>query len=285
MMAMQNQTARAEAQHAESMSAQSAGTQSAGAESKPAPPSPERTTHFGYQTVDAADKARLVGEVFRSVAGRYDLMNDLMSFGAHRGWKRFAASQSALRHGDAALDAAGGSGDMAKLLARQVGCDGRVVLTDINAAMLAEGKSRMLDAGLANMEYALADAEQLPFDDDTFDCVSMAFGLRNVTHPREALASLHRVLRPGGRLLVLEFSKPLIPWLNKIYDGYSFAVIPALGKLVAGDESSYRYLVESIRRHPDQHALKALMRGAGFDEVKIHNLSAGIIALHIGFKY
>jgi len=242
--------------------------------------------HFGYQTVDAADKARLVGDVFRKVAGRYDVMNDLMSFGAHRWWKRFAASQSALRPGDAALDAAGGSGDMARLLARRVGRDGRVVLTDINAAMLAEGKRRMLDAGLAgNIEYAHADAERLPFADDSFDCVCIAFGLRNVTRPRDALASMRRVLRPGGRLLVLEFSKPLAPLLEKVYDRYSFAVIPALGKLVAGDEASYRYLVESIRRHPDQHALKAMMRAAGFDEVRIHNLSAGIVALHIAFKY
>ena len=258
----------------------------AGAQTADAHTADSQTTHFGYQTVDAADKARLVGDVFRSVAGRYDLMNDLMSFGAHRLWKRFAASQSALRPGGMALDVAGGSGDMAALLARRVGRSGTVVLTDINAAMLAEGKNRMLDAGLAgNIEYALADAEKLTFADDAFDCVSMAFGLRNVTRRHDALASMHRVVRPGGRLLVLEFSRPIIPLLEKVYDGYSFAVIPALGKWVAGDESAYRYLVESIRRHPDQHALKAMMRGAGFDEVRVHNLSGGIVALHIGLKY
>jgi len=201
-------------------------------------------------------------------------------------WKRFAAAQSGLRAGDAALDVAAGSGDMARLLARRVGRDGRVVLTDINAAMLAEGKRRMLDAGFAaGVEYALADVENLPFTDDAFDGVCIAFGLRNVTRPGHALASMHRVLKPGGRLLVLEFSKPIVPLLEKVYDAYSFTVIPALGKLVAGDEASYRYLVESIRRHPDQYQLQAMLRGAGFDEVKIHNLSAGIVALHIAYKY
>lgn len=265
--------------------------QNADASASPSPSaSPSSShTHFGYQTVDAADKARMVGDVFRRVAGRYDVMNDLMSFGAHRLWKRFAAAQSGLRAGDAALDVAAGSGDMSRLLARRVGCGdgpGRVVMTDINAAMLAEGKRRMLDAGFAaGVEYALADAENLPFADDAFDGVCIAFGLRNVTRPADALASFYRVLKPGGRLLVLEFSKPLAPLLEKLYDAYSFTVIPALGKLVADDEASYRYLVESIRRHPDQHQLKAMMRTAGFDEVRVHNLSAGIVALHIGFKH
>ena len=213
----------------------------------------EQAADFGYQTVDPADKAGMVGAVFRSVAGRYDLMNDLMSFGAHRLWKRFAASQSALRPGDAALDVAGGSGDMARRFARRVGARGSVVLTDINAAMLAEGRNNMLDAGLVgNIGYALADAEKLCFPDDHFHCVSITFGLRNVTRKQDALASMHRVTRPGGRLLLLEFSKPLVPLLAQAYDCYSFGVIPKLGKLVAEDEASYRYLVESIRRHPDQ---------------------------------
>lgn len=259
---------------------------SASTEQQRADPQREQTTDFGYQTVGLAEKAGRVGEVFRSVAGRYDLMNDLMSFGAHRRWKRFAASQSALRSGDVVLDVAGGSGDMARLLARQVGPDGAVVLTDINAAMLAEGRNRMIDAGLVGgIAYALTDAEKLCFDDERFHCVSIAFGLRNVTRKQDALASMYRVIRPGGRLLLLEFSKPVVPLLEKVYDGYSFAVIPALGRLVAGDEASYRYLVESIRRHPDQQTLKAMMGGAGFEDIRIHNLSGGIVALHIGFKY
>ena len=245
-----------------------------------------QATDFGYQTVDAAEKAGMVGDVFRSVAGRYDLMNDLMSFGAHRLWKRFAASQSALRPGDTVLDVAGGSGDMARRFARQVGAGGAVVLTDINAAMLAEGRDNMIDAGLiGNIAYALTDAEKLCFADDCFHCVSIAFGLRNVTHKSDALAALYRVTRPGGRLLLLEFSKPVVPLLERMYDCYSFGVIPQLGKLVADDEASYRYLVESIRRHPDQETLKAMMGDVGFEDIKIHNLSGGIVALHIGFKY
>ena len=241
---------------------------------------------FGYQTVDPSEKAGMVGQVFRSVASQYDLMNDLMSFGAHRLWKRFAASQSGLRRGHTVLDVAAGSGDMARRFARQVGADGAVVLSDINAAMLAEGKGNLIDAGLVgNITYALTDAEKLCFKDDHFHCVSIAFGLRNVTRKEDALASMFRVLRPGGRLLLLEFSKPILPLLAKMYDGYSFAVIPTLGKLVAGDAASYRYLVESIHRHPDQQTLKAMMMRAGFEDVRIHNLSAGIVALHIGFKY
>ncbi|CAJ2377682.1 MAG: bifunctional 2-octaprenyl-6-methoxy-1,4-benzoquinone methylase and S-adenosylmethionine:2-DMK methyltransferase [Arenicellales bacterium IbO2] len=241
---------------------------------------------FGNREVPAADKAGMVGEVFRSVASRYDLMNDLMSFGAHRLWKRFAASQSALRRGDCALDVAGGSGDMARRLARQVGADGMVALADINAAMLEVGRDKMIDAGLCgNIAYARCDAEKLCFADGAFDCVSIAFGLRNVTRMEDALASMRRVLRPGGRLLLLEFSKPLLPLLEKIYDRYSLSVIPALGGAVAGDEAAYRYLVESIRKHPDQEAMKEMMLRVGFDEVRVHNLSGGIVALHIGWAY
>lgn len=250
------------------------------------PQQAEEGAHFGNRTVDPADKAGMVGEVFRSVAGRYDLMNDLMSFGAHRLWKRFAASQSALRRGDSALDVAGGSGDMTRHFARQVGPDGTLVLADINAAMLAIGRDNMTDAGLCgNIAYARCDAEKLCFADDRFHCVSIAFGLRNVTRMRDALASMRRVLRPGGRLLLLEFSKPLLPLLEKLYDRYSLSVIPALGGLVAGDEGAYRYLVESIRKHPDQTAMKVMMQQVGFEDVRIHNLSGGIVALHIGWKY
>lgn len=245
-----------------------------------------RTTHFGFRSVDADDKAGMVADVFRSVAGRYDLMNDLMSFGVHRLWKRFAASQSALRPGDFALDAAAGSGDMAKHFARQVGAGGLVAFTDINAAMLDQGRRNLIDAGLiGNIGYALCDAEKPSFADDCFHCAAISFGLRNVTRKQDALASLYRVIRPGGRLLLLEFSKPLLPLLAKLYDRWSFAVIPALGKRVVGDEHSYRYLVESIRKHPDQQTLKSMMAQAGFEDIRIHNLSGGIVALHIGFKY
>lgn len=243
-------------------------------------------THFGYQSVPADEKAGLVGEVFTSVAARYDLMNDLMSFGAHRLWKHFAAGQSGLRRGDSVLDVAAGSGDMAMRLARQVGRDGRVVLSDVNEAMLQQGRDKMIDAGFAgNIEYALGDAEDLPFAGDSFHCVCIAFGLRNVTRIEAALASMFRVLMPGGRLLVLEFSKPLLPLLAKVYDAYSFAVLPALGELVVGDARSYRYLAESIRRHPGREELRARLEGAGFEDVRVYNLSGGIVALHIGFKY
>ncbi len=262
----------------------------------------EHKTHFGFRAVDEGDKAGLVGAVFRSVAGRYDLMNDLMSFGAHRLWKRFAASQSGLRRGGWALDVAAGSGDMARRLARQVGVGGVVMLTDINPAMLEAGKNNMLDAGLAGyvdtsgaaldshaahaaIGYALADAEKLCFAEAQFHCVCIAFGLRNVTRQQDALASMYRVIRPGGRLVVLEFSKPVLPLLGRAYDFYSFNAIPKLGKLVAGDEASYRYLVESIRRHPNQQTLKTMLQHAGFDDIRIHNLSGGIVAVHIGLKY
>ena len=250
-----------------------------------ASPTNSSTTHFGDREVDVAEKARLVGEVFRSVAGRYDLMNDLMSFGAHRMWRRFAATQSGLHCGDAALDVAAGSGDMAMLLARQVGAHGAVTVSDVNPTMLAHGRDKLTDAGwLGNIQYALCDAENLCFADEAFDCTTIAFGLRNVTRIDAALATMHRVTRVGGRLLVLEFSKPIVPLLNRLYDRFSFALIPALGKLIADDEASYRYLVESIRKHPDQNTLRTMMLRAGFDEVRVHNLTGGIVALHIGVK-
>lgn len=242
-------------------------------------------THFGFREVDIDNKARLVGDVFRSVAGRYDLMNDLMSLGVHRLWKRFAVSQSGLHRGDLALDVAAGSGDLSRLFADQVGRDGRVVSTDINAAMLAEGRRRLVDAGvIGNVSYGLTDAENLCFPDATFHCACIAFGLRNVTRKENALAELCRVLKPGGRLLVLEFSRPLLPLLEKVYDRYSFHVIPRIGRLVTGDEASYQYLVESIRKHPDQDTLKQMMLDAGFDHVRVNNLSGGIVALHVGFR-
>lgn len=246
----------------------------------------EHQTHFGFRSVDEASKENLVGEVFSSVASKYDLMNDVMSLGAHRLWKRFAVSQSGLKSGGQVLEVAAGSGDLARHFAKQVGKSGRVLLTDINADMLAQGKAKMIDAGLVgNIEYAIANAENLEFAEDQFDCVAISFGLRNVTHKEKALASMYRVLKPGGRMLVLEFSKPVVATLGKIYDYYSFNVIPKIGKWVADDESSYRYLVESIRQHPHQQALQKMMLKAGFDEVKYHNLSAGIVALHLGFKF
>ncbi len=243
-------------------------------------------THFGFADVIAKDKAGMVGEVFRSVAGKYDVMNDLMSFGAHRLWKRFAVSQSGLRKGNSVLDVAGGSGDLSRLFAKQVGKEGRVVLTDINAAMLSEGKRNMHNEGLVPLvSFALTDAEQLCFAEQSFECISISFGLRNVTDKDKALKAMWQAVKPGGRLLVLEFSKPVIPALEKAYDAYSFNVIPKMGRMVAGDEDSYQYLVESIRKHPDQDTLKDMMLNAGFDHVKIHNLSAGIVALHVGYRF
>lgn len=243
-------------------------------------------THFGFKDVAESEKTHLVGEVFSSVAKNYDVMNDLMSFGAHRLWKKYTISKSGLRRGGSALDVAGGSGDLSRGFAKQVGETGRIVLTDINQDMLDQGKARMIDQGLIhNIEYAIADAEQLQFADDEFDCVCISFGLRNVTRKQRALESMRRVVKPGGRVMVLEFSKPVIPGLDKLYDIYSFNAIPKIGKLVANDEASYQYLVESIRKHPDQETLKQMMFDAGFDEVKCHNLSGGIVALHIGIKY
>jgi len=248
-------------------------------------PADENTTDFGYQRVAVGEKAARVRQVFESVADNYDLMNDLMSFGVHRLWKRFALGQTGLKPGQQALDVAGGSGDLALGMAEQVGETGRVLLTDINPAMLEHGRAKLIDAGVSgNVEYALADAEQLPFGPDSFHCVTIGFGLRNVTRKQEALASMFRVLKPGGRLLVLEFSHPTAPGLKPLYDRYSFNILPMLGKYVAKDEASYRYLAESIRMHPDQETLKGMMQQAGFERCDYFNLSGGIVALHRGFK-
>lgn len=243
-------------------------------------------TDFGYERVTPADKTRRVRGVFDSVAERYDLMNDLMSGGAHRLWKRFALAVANLRPGQRALDVAGGSGDLAAGLARQVGPRGLVVLSDINAAMLARGRDRLLDAGLVRqVQCVQADAQSLPFPDASFDCVTIGFGLRNVTDKPAALAAMRRVLRPGGQLLVLEFSHPRLPGLAPLYDAYSFHVLPLLGRAVAGDAASYRYLAESIRMHPDQERLLEMMRAAGLEDCRYHNLSGGIVALHRGYRY
>ncbi|MFK7894013.1 MAG: bifunctional demethylmenaquinone methyltransferase/2-methoxy-6-polyprenyl-1,4-benzoquinol methylase UbiE [Granulosicoccus sp.] len=245
----------------------------------------DEKTHFGYQQVDASAKAGMVGQVFDSVAGKYDVMNDLMSFGVHRLWKRFTVSQAGVRPGHRVLDLAGGTGDLALQFTRRVGPKGSVVLSDINAAMLNTGRDRLMDEGVTgNIEYVQANAECLPFDDDSFDCVSMAFGLRNVTDKDAALASIHRVLKPGGRVLILEFSKPVLPLLSKAYDAYSFTALPLMGKLVANDAESYRYLAESIRMHPDQDTLEQMMQDAGFAKTSYHNLTGGVVALHKGFK-
>jgi demethylmenaquinone methyltransferase/2-methoxy-6-polyprenyl-1,4-benzoquinol methylase len=245
----------------------------------------ERSTDFGFQRVPLEDKARRVRGVFDSVADRYDLMNDLMSAGTHRLWKRFTLALANLRPGQRALDVAGGSGDLAAGLARQVGERGLVVLTDINAAMLARGRDRLIDAGAAaNVACVQCDAERLPFAPDTFDCVTIGFGLRNVTDKAAALASMRRALRPGGQLLVLEFSHLKLTALKPLYEAYSFRVLPLLGRYVAGDEASYRYLAESIRMHPDQETLLAMMRDAGLEGCRYHNLSGGIVAVHRGYK-
>jgi demethylmenaquinone methyltransferase/2-methoxy-6-polyprenyl-1,4-benzoquinol methylase len=247
-------------------------------------PAPE-TVDFGYQQVPSGEKAARVRAVFDSVAPYYDAMNDLMSLGAHRLWKRFALSQTGLRPGQAALDLAGGTGDLASGLARQVGPSGHVVLADINRAMLARGRDRLLDRGISGVTCVQADAERLPFRDASFNCVTIGFGLRNVTDRAAALAAMARVLKPGGQLLVLEFSHPVAPTLGKLYDAYSFAVLPALGRLVARDSDSYRYLAESIRRFPDQAALLGLMHEAGLEGCRYHNLAGGIVALHRGWRY
>ncbi|RMG28320.1 MAG: bifunctional demethylmenaquinone methyltransferase/2-methoxy-6-polyprenyl-1,4-benzoquinol methylase UbiE [Gammaproteobacteria bacterium] len=246
----------------------------------------EELTDFGYRKVPVHEKARRVGAVFDSVADRYDLMNDLMSFGIHRAWKAFAIEMSGVRPGEQVLDVAGGTGDLTARFARRVGPKGRVVLSDINASMLRRGRDRLLDRGVGgNVRFVQADAEALPFRDNAFDCVSIAFGLRNVTNKEAALRSMYRVLRPGGRLLVLEFSRLRIRPLQPLYDFYSFTVLPALGKLVVDDADSYRYLAESIRVHPDQESLREMMRAAGFEAVEYHDLSGGIVALHRGFKF
>ena len=246
----------------------------------------ERSTDFGFEQVPWKDKARRVRGVFDSVAGNYDLMNDLMSAGAHRLWKRFTLSLTNLRPGQRALDVAGGTGDLTAGLAQQVGDRGLVVLTDINAAMLDRGRDRLTDQGLVgNIRYVQANAEKLPFGANTFDCITIAFGLRNVTDKAAALTSMHRALKPGGQLLVLEFSQPVAPGLKPLYDAYSFHVLPLLGKFVARDEASYRYLAESIRMHPGQEALLAMMQTAGLEGCRYHNLSGGIVAVHRGYKY
>ncbi|MCC6303357.1 MAG: bifunctional demethylmenaquinone methyltransferase/2-methoxy-6-polyprenyl-1,4-benzoquinol methylase UbiE [Gammaproteobacteria bacterium] len=242
-------------------------------------------THFGFERIPAAEKSARVRGVFDSVAGRYDLMNDLMSLGVHRLWKRFATEFAGVRAGQRVLDLAAGTGDLTRRLAARAGADGMVVSSDINAAMLGIGRDRLLDRGLAgNIEYVQADAERLPFADNSFDLATIGFGLRNVTDKAAALASIHRVLRPGGRLLVLEFSRPTLAPVARLYDGYSFKVLPLIGRLVARDEASYRYLAESIRMHPPQGELKTMMEDAGFARCDYLNLSAGIVALHRGYK-
>ena len=242
-------------------------------------------THFGYKTVNKAEKQARVADVFTSVAKKYDIMNDLMSFGIHRLWKRYAISLSGVRAGQQVLDIAGGTGDLAKVFSREVGRNGHVVLSDINAAMLEVGRERLINAGCNNVDFVLANAETLaPFDDESFDLVTISFGLRNVTDKDAALKSMYRVLKPGGRLLILEFSKPVFEPLSKAYDLYSFTALPIMGKLVANDSESYQYLAESIRMHPDQQTLKQMMQQAGFENCDYHNLTAGIVAVHRGFK-
>ncbi len=242
-------------------------------------------THFGYKTVNKAEKQARVADVFTSVAKKYDIMNDLMSFGIHRLWKRYAISLSGVRAGQQVLDIAGGTGDLAKVFSREVGRNGHVVLSDINAAMLEVGRERLINAGCNNVDFVLANAETLaPFDDESFDLVTISFGLRNVTDKDAALRAMYRVLKPGGRLLILEFSKPVFEPLSKAYDLYSFTALPMMGKLIANDSESYQYLAESIRMHPNQQTLKQMMQQAGFENCDYHNLTAGIVAVHRGFK-
>jgi len=244
------------------------------------------TTHFGFRDVPVSDKASLVGQVFHSVASKYDLMNDLMSLGIHRAWKRFAIEQMQLRPGLQVLDVAGGTGDLTRRIAGRIGRTGKVILSDINSSMIEAGRDRLVDDGIiGNIEIVLANAESLPFPDNHFDRVIIGFGLRNVTRKEQALASMYRVLKPGGHLVILEFSKPALPGLGKIYDSYSFNILPFLGKVVANDEASYRYLAESIRKHPDQETLKQMMADAGFEKSHYFNLSGGIVAVHKGYKF
>nr|WP_279077453.1 bifunctional demethylmenaquinone methyltransferase/2-methoxy-6-polyprenyl-1,4-benzoquinol methylase UbiE [Hafnia alvei] len=244
------------------------------------------TTHFGFKTVATTEKAGKVAQVFHSVAAKYDLMNDLMSFGIHRVWKRFTIDCSGVRRGQKVLDLAGGTGDLAAKFSRIVGEQGEVVLADINDSMLKIGREKLRNLGvIGNINYVQANAEALPFPDNHFDCITIAFGLRNVTDKDKALRSMYRVLKPGGRLLVLEFSKPLLEPLNKAYDAYSFHILPKIGELVAHDSESYRYLAESIRMHPDQETLKSMMDDAGFENTTYFNLTGGIVALHRGYKF
>ena len=247
--------------------------------------SEQKTTHFGYQEVPIAEKAKKVSAVFDSVTPKYNLMNDVMSLGTHRLWKQLTVELSAVRNGQHVLDVASGTGDLAKLFAKRVGQAGHVTCTDINASMLKEGQNCLTNQGvLGNITYVQSDAENLPFPDNSFHCICIAFGLRNVTRKDKALASLYRVLKPAGQLLILEFSKPRSGLLNKIYDAYSFHVIPRLGSLITGDEESYRYLAESIRKHPNQDQLKNLLKNTGFNQVRYHNFTGGIVALHRAYK-
>ncbi len=247
--------------------------------------SEKKTTHFGYQEVEQEAKAGLVAGVFHSVAARYDLMNDLMSGGIHRIWKRFTIEVSGVRKGQRVLDLAGGTGDLAARFSRLVGTEGQVILADINDSMLKVGRDKLFDNGVCeNVQFVQADAQYLPFPDNHFDCITIAFGLRNVTDKDLALRSMQRVLKPGGRLLVLEFSKPTSETLGKVYDSYSFNVLPRLGKLVAGDSESYQYLAESIRMHPDQETLKGMMEDAGLTQCEFYNMTGGVVALHKGVK-
>ncbi|HEX4870894.1 MAG TPA: bifunctional demethylmenaquinone methyltransferase/2-methoxy-6-polyprenyl-1,4-benzoquinol methylase UbiE [Nevskiaceae bacterium] len=248
----------------------------------PRPPRP--TTHFGFQEVPVTEKQARVRGVFDSVASRYDLMNDLMSMGVHRLWKRFVIDLAGVRAGERVLDVAAGTGDLTREFARQAGPRGLAVLSDINAAMLGEGRRRLVDAGVLGVPAAQANAECLPFAEASFDCVTIGFGLRNVTDKDAALRSFHRVLKPGGRLLVLEFSRPLNSGFAKVYDQYSFKLLPLMGRLVANDEASYRYLAESIRMHPDQDTLKGMMERAGFARVQVYNLTGGVVAVHRGYR-
>jgi len=244
------------------------------------------TTHFGYRTVAKDEQADMVADVFHSVAAKYDLMNDLMSFGIHRIWKRFTIDSSGVRRGQRVLDLAGGTGDLTAKFSRLVGETGEVVLADINSSMLKVGRDKLRNKGIiGNVNYVQANAEALPFPDNYFDCITIAFGLRNVTEKEKALASMFRVLKPGGRLLVLEFSKPQFEPLSKAYDAYSFHILPRIGEMVAKDAGSFRYLAESIRMHPDQETLKQMMNDVGFENTTYHNLTGGIVALHRGFKF
>lgn len=244
------------------------------------------TTHFGYEQVGVDEKSTRVAGVFHSVASKYDFMNDVMSLGIHRLWKRYTVELSGVKAGHKVLDIAGGTGDLAAKFSSMVGSKGQVVLADINQSMLLTGRSRLIDKGLvSNLDFVQANAENLPFSQNYFDCITIAFGLRNVTHIDKALSSMFNTLKPGGRLLVLEFSKPTVPGLSPLYDAYSFKLLPKLGKWIANDEGSYRYLAESIRMHPDQETLCGMMEQAGFEHCEYFNLSGGIVALHRGFKY
>jgi demethylmenaquinone methyltransferase/2-methoxy-6-polyprenyl-1,4-benzoquinol methylase len=245
----------------------------------------DKTTHFGFQDVPVEEKAHKVRAVFDSVAGDYDLMNDAMSLGIHRLWKRAVVSMANIQPGQQILDLAGGTGDLTWQTAPRVGAAGRVVLCDINSAMIRTGRARLLDRGIAGMvDYIQANAEQLPFADNSFDCIFIAFGLRNITHKQTALESMYRILKPGGRLLILEFSKPVAA-LKPVYDFYSFTILPVLGRMIAGDADSYRYLAESIRMHPDQKKLESMLQTAGFEDCDYHNLTGGIVAIHRGYKF